>query len=449
MRTGSSRRLPSPETNDDTGRLLPAKGISVKMSKASQAELAICRDAIEQCYDAVGSMDCMTDTDGAVQRVTLRCLNEAIGKATPRLLKERPEGQKLYGLHWKELIAERDTLRAELADMTIQRNNIEVRRAESHNAAVALMNDIADALRANAALTMRADKAEARLNGPCDGDFKELRQCWAARDRIEPDLVLVRRSDIGSLLVNRDFYKYTLQAQLREFGAGETIRADKAEAELAELRGQEPVSYRYHHDKPAEPLFARPIPADPAPTASKPALTDEQLRMMAFEQFKLTDPIGVFSPCDIAPWVISAMRAAIEAISGSALATSPPLAQKLEDVARHQWMIKRNMAVGQILTDDSRRRIDAAIAMDGDQQAVASAKTKVFCEACWGSGNGGECAACSGAGYTEREIAKPTAADLDAACERGMRAYQSSPHDVGIVAEVRAICAAALNVESK
>lgn len=56
----------------------------------------------------------MTDGDSACQRVTLRQLNEAIGRAAPRLLHERPEGQKLFGLRWRELIAENEMLRAAL-----------------------------------------------------------------------------------------------------------------------------------------------------------------------------------------------------------------------------------------------------------------------------------------------------------------------------------------------
>jgi hypothetical protein len=68
-------------------------------------ELDICRSAIEACYDMMQSLDCYTDMDAACQRATLRQLNEAVGKAAPRLLKERPGGQKLYGLHYQELRA--------------------------------------------------------------------------------------------------------------------------------------------------------------------------------------------------------------------------------------------------------------------------------------------------------------------------------------------------------
>lgn len=80
---------------------------------------AVCRDAIEGAYllaedwardDSNGS-----DMDQGAARATLRCLNEAVGKAAPLLLKERLEGQRLYGLRWKELKQEIADLRAQLA----------------------------------------------------------------------------------------------------------------------------------------------------------------------------------------------------------------------------------------------------------------------------------------------------------------------------------------------
>jgi hypothetical protein len=208
-----------------------------------------------------------------------------------------------------KMMTEREELRTKLADMTAQRNNIEVRRAESHNAAVALMNDIADALRANAALTGRAEKAE---------------------------------------------------------------------AELAELRGQEPVSYRYHHDKPAEPLFARPIPADPAPAISKPALADDTEDMAA---------VG---------------RALMETIKHNAPEGWAP-----------------NDCPSEIVTDLLNDIADLRKAND-DLAAAA--------------------------------IAKPTAADLDAACERAELAYGQASCDRTYKTKpeiLRAAVAAALNVESK
>ncbi len=83
--------------------------------EAQALDLAVCCNAIEECLDIVGALDCVTDADAACQRVTLRRLNEAIGKAAPRLLYERPEGQKLYGLNYKAQAAELERLRAALA----------------------------------------------------------------------------------------------------------------------------------------------------------------------------------------------------------------------------------------------------------------------------------------------------------------------------------------------
>jgi hypothetical protein len=87
-------------------------------SRAEQlaTENAVCREAIESCYDFVQGLDCDSDYDAASQRVTLRMLNEAVGKAAPRLLMERPEGQKLYGLAWAELRARAERAEAALRD---------------------------------------------------------------------------------------------------------------------------------------------------------------------------------------------------------------------------------------------------------------------------------------------------------------------------------------------
>ena len=83
-----------------------------------ETENAICRDAVEDAVDLVTGW-CDThdsDSDSSCGRVSLRKLGEAIGKACPRLLMEKPEGQRLYGLHWRELQArlaeaERDAAR--------------------------------------------------------------------------------------------------------------------------------------------------------------------------------------------------------------------------------------------------------------------------------------------------------------------------------------------------
>ena len=67
-------------------------------------ELAICRDAIERAYDFVVDTIRLYDDDmtQGAGRATLRMLNEAVGKATPRLLYEREEGMTYYGLRWRE-----------------------------------------------------------------------------------------------------------------------------------------------------------------------------------------------------------------------------------------------------------------------------------------------------------------------------------------------------------
>jgi hypothetical protein len=78
----------------------------------------ICRDAIEAAVILVTRW-CEhhdADSDAACGRVARRRLGEAIGKATPRLLMERPEGQRLYGLRYRDLIAERDRLAADLVE---------------------------------------------------------------------------------------------------------------------------------------------------------------------------------------------------------------------------------------------------------------------------------------------------------------------------------------------
>jgi hypothetical protein len=82
-----------------------------------QSELAICRDAIEVCYDVVSDWKPDDDGDNAVRRTTMRRLNEAVCKATPRLLYERPEGQQLYGLHYREQRDEIQRLRLQVEHM--------------------------------------------------------------------------------------------------------------------------------------------------------------------------------------------------------------------------------------------------------------------------------------------------------------------------------------------
>lgn len=79
-----------------------------------EVENAICRDAIEHALEFVDTWADDKDDDHSqgAARAQTRMLNEAIGKAVPRLLGERPEGQRLYGLHYRDMRDERDNLRS-------------------------------------------------------------------------------------------------------------------------------------------------------------------------------------------------------------------------------------------------------------------------------------------------------------------------------------------------
>ena len=98
---------------DYEGILLAAMRVKEERDEARQ-ENAICREAIESavefvkcCIEAVDS-----DSTQGAGRATLRQLAEAVGKACPRLLYEKSEGQNLYGLRYRELVRERDEARA-------------------------------------------------------------------------------------------------------------------------------------------------------------------------------------------------------------------------------------------------------------------------------------------------------------------------------------------------
>jgi hypothetical protein len=103
----------STDRRDDTA-------IALRAALARVAELedecAICRDAVEDVLELVESIETrdLDDSAAGALRASRRKLSEAIGKATPRLLMEKPEGQKFYGLHWRELRAENTKLRAAL-----------------------------------------------------------------------------------------------------------------------------------------------------------------------------------------------------------------------------------------------------------------------------------------------------------------------------------------------
>ena len=98
--------------------------------EALEAELAVCREAIEVCLDVAERLPSDDDGDAAVRRCTLRRLNEAIGKVVPRLMRERPEGQKLYGLNYMEMRGRIKALEAanEALEATLDRQQISYER---------------------------------------------------------------------------------------------------------------------------------------------------------------------------------------------------------------------------------------------------------------------------------------------------------------------------------
>ena len=80
-----------------------------------RTELSICHEAIEVAYNTVNQWaEALDDGGEAQRRTTLRRLNEAVGKALPRLLYENPEGQRMYGLRYRELFDENKRLRKAL-----------------------------------------------------------------------------------------------------------------------------------------------------------------------------------------------------------------------------------------------------------------------------------------------------------------------------------------------
>ncbi|MEI7296619.1 hypothetical protein WCQ02_31135 [Paraburkholderia tropica] len=96
-------------------------------------ENAVCRNAIEDAVDMVDACASTYDDDGSqgALRATKRQLSEAIGKACPRLMMERADGQKLYGLHWRELNEEVRGLREDLqAAKLLAHSNAEMFGAE-------------------------------------------------------------------------------------------------------------------------------------------------------------------------------------------------------------------------------------------------------------------------------------------------------------------------------
>jgi len=105
----------------------------------AREDVALCRDAIAHALDLVAEWEKDHDDDNASAsaRATRRRLNEALGKAEPRLLYEKPEGQQLFALAWKELRCERDALREALrALVRIEDGPGGLAQLDAYNAAI-------------------------------------------------------------------------------------------------------------------------------------------------------------------------------------------------------------------------------------------------------------------------------------------------------------------------
>ena len=105
--------LPPNEATAELIRALPALLDGVDKARADlaacRAELAAereltvtLRDAYETLYDSIKEMPDESDADAAIYRCLRRRFEEAVGCRFTRLLKERPEGQKLYALAERE-----------------------------------------------------------------------------------------------------------------------------------------------------------------------------------------------------------------------------------------------------------------------------------------------------------------------------------------------------------
>lgn len=141
--------------------------------EALEAELAVCREAIEVCLDVAERLPSDDDGATAVRRCTLRRLNEAIGKAVPRLMMERSESQKLYGLNYMEM---RGRIKALEATLDLQQLSYEREQnldQEEIERLIALRRDDARVLE-----RMRAKIADAEVLGTYSRDdgWRE----WAA-----------------------------------------------------------------------------------------------------------------------------------------------------------------------------------------------------------------------------------------------------------------------------
>jgi DNA repair exonuclease SbcCD ATPase subunit len=92
---------------------------------AVQTDLDCLRDAYAQVYSVVQDMSSESDMDAAVQVCLLRRLEEAIGERRTRLLYEKPGGQKLYSLRYREMKEEIEALTASLHKANSQAEEFE------------------------------------------------------------------------------------------------------------------------------------------------------------------------------------------------------------------------------------------------------------------------------------------------------------------------------------
>ena len=157
------------EADDDYGLSLYRDGTAQLVEllaerDALEAELAVSREAIEVCLDVAERLPSDDDGAAAVRSCTLRRLNEAVGKAVPRLMMERPEGQKLYGLNYMEMWGRIKALedREQALEATLERQQISHERErdldqDEIERLIALRRDDARALERKRALIAEAE----------------------------------------------------------------------------------------------------------------------------------------------------------------------------------------------------------------------------------------------------------------------------------------------------
>lgn len=102
--------------------------------EALRIDSIACREAIEHALQLVEDFAASPEGDGDMSqgsaRATRRRLNEAIGKMSPRLMYERDGPKPMYSLHYKELRAERDSLRSAVESEREARKAAQIRQAE-------------------------------------------------------------------------------------------------------------------------------------------------------------------------------------------------------------------------------------------------------------------------------------------------------------------------------